>query len=213
MSYIISIFIGYILGSFPTAYILLKKSRNIDITKEGSGNVGAYNSYDVTKSKIVGLVVLIIDFLKGFISVLIVSFLFKDDFALQAISLLAAIFSHCYSPWIKFSGGRGLATAAGGSALIFPFLAVVWMILWLIFYLMKKDISLANISSTILTQFVTLSTLDIALKYAYPQPDSASFLALFTLAGLNIILIKHFEPLKEIISNFKAKGIKKNDIP
>ena len=65
MQYLISIIIGYLLGSIPTAYLLLKITKGIDIRKSGSGNVGAFNSITTSKSKFIGLVVLLIDFSKG----------------------------------------------------------------------------------------------------------------------------------------------------
>ena len=148
MEYLISSIIGYLLGSFPSAYILLKKTRGTDITNEGSGNVGAMNSFEITNSKLIGFSVFFIDFLKGACSGFIPVLLFPDKFIYPALALLFAVFSHCYNPWIKFKGGRGLATAAGGAAVIFPFLLVVWAVLWVIFYVMRKDILLANISST-----------------------------------------------------------------
>ena len=63
MNYLISLTIGYLIGSFPTAFIILKKYNGLDITQTGSGNVGALNSFQVTKSKRIGLLVLIVDFL------------------------------------------------------------------------------------------------------------------------------------------------------
>ena len=203
MEYLISSTIGYLLGSFPSAYILLKKTRGTDITKEGSGNVGAMNSFEVTNSKLIGISVFLIDFLKGFISVLIPIFLFPNEFIHPALSLLFAVFSHCYNPWINFKGGRGLATAAGGAAFMFPFLLIVWCVLWAIFYVMRKNILLANISSIVLSLFVVYGTLDIAVKYAFPQPKNLGALLLVSCAVLIIIFIKHIEPLKELISEQK----------
>ena len=113
---IFSSIIGFLLGSFPTGFIFLKKAKGVDITKEGSGNVGAMNSFEVSNSKLIGYSVFLIDFLKGSASVLIPSFLFPDQFIFPAISLLFAVFSHCYNPWLNFKGGRGLSTAAGGAA-------------------------------------------------------------------------------------------------
>ena len=120
MEYLISSLIGYLFGSFPSAYIFLKKAKGMDITKEGSGNVGAMNSFEVSNSKVIGYSVFLVDFLKGAASVLIPAFLFPDHFIYPAISLLFAVFSHCYNPWINFKGGRGLSTAAGGAAFLFP---------------------------------------------------------------------------------------------
>ena len=203
MEYLFSSIFGYLLGSIPTAYLLVKKARGIDITKKGSGNVGAYNSLDVTKSKWIGLSVLIIDFLKGLGSVIIPTLLFPGQFIYPAIALLFAVFSHCFNPWIQFKGGRGLATAAGGAILISPVLLLSWCILWVLFYLMRKDISFANISSTIFSLVVAFGTSDIAIKYTYPQPDSLSTLILVSSCILILIFIKHIEPLKEFLEDQK----------
>ncbi|MDH3268345.1 MAG: glycerol-3-phosphate acyltransferase [Ignavibacteria bacterium] len=203
MEYLLSSIIGYLLGSFPSAYIFMKKAKGIDITKEGSGNVGAMNSFEISKSKVIGYSVFLVDFLKGAASVLIPAFLFPDQFIYPAISLLFAVFSHCYNPWLNFKGGRGLSTAAGGAAFLFPFLLGVWAVLWVIFYMMRKGIIFANISSTIFAVLVLFGTSKIAVKYAYPQPESISALMLISTAVLIIIFIRHIEPLREFISEQK----------
>ncbi|MDP2365396.1 MAG: glycerol-3-phosphate acyltransferase, partial [Ignavibacteria bacterium] len=95
MDYLFSSIIGYLLGSIPTAYLILKKTKGIDITTHGSGNVGAMNSYEVTNSKKFGILVFLIDLLKGVLSVLIVLMIIKSSFTLAALSLLFSIFSHC----------------------------------------------------------------------------------------------------------------------
>lgn len=203
MEYLISSLIGYLFGSIPTAYILLKKTKGIDITNSGTGNVGAMNSYEVTNSKSIGIVVLIVDFLKGMIPALTVLFLFESSFFIASLSILFAIFSHCFNPWLGFKGGRGLATAAGGSALIFPFLLAAWIVFYILVYVVKKDIHISNIFATVLSLISVLAFPDYLIQYAYPQPVLVNELLLFTSAGLLIIFIKHIEPLKEIISNKK----------
>ena len=158
MEYLISSLIGYLLGSFPSAYLLVKKASGIDVTKEGSGNVGAFNSLTITKSKLVGISVFLLDFIKGAASVLITLLIFPNVFIYPALALLFAVFSHCFNPWLRFKGGRGLATAAGGAIIIFPFLLVVWCILWVIFYVMRKDIILANFTATIFSLLIVFGT-------------------------------------------------------
>jgi len=176
----------------------------LDITNEGSGNVGAMNSFEITNSKLIGISVFFVDFIKGIASVLIPQLLFPGVFIFAAISLLFAVFSHCYNPWLKFKGGRGLASAAGGAAFLFPFLLVVWGVLWVIFYVMRKDILFANISSTVFSILVVFGTSDIAVKYAFPKPVNIPELMLISIAVLMIIFIKHIEPLKELIASYKS---------
>jgi len=203
MNYLISITIGYLLGSIPTAYLLLKNSKGIDIRHTGSGNVGAYNSFEVSNSKLVGLIVLLIDLGKGALSSYLMILIYGDVFIYPAIAGIFAIFAHCYSPWLGFSGGRGLATFAGVSIIIFPYLLIVWVVLWTIFFVIKRNIHFANIGATVMPLILILNSPGIAVKYANPKPESTATLILFTMAGLIIIFIKHIEPLKELIKDQK----------
>ena len=208
MQYLISIIIGYLLGSIPTAYFLLKITKGIDIRKSGSGNVGAYNSITISKSKFIGLIVLLIDFSKGFLTVYLINYFYQDIFLLPAIGICVAVFSHNYNPWLEFKGGRGLATAAGGSAAIFPFLLLGWLALWVISYLYKKNIIIANVSATVLSYLLVISTVKIAVKFTYPSSISYFELIIFTTILLSLILIKHIIPFKDEIKklNLSARG-------
>jgi len=203
MECLLSSIIGYLFGSIPTAYLLLKKTKGIDITNAGTGNVGAMNSYEVTNSKSIGIIVLVIDFLKGMIPALTVLYLLQNSFLIASLSVLFAIFSHCFNPWLGFKGGRGLATAAGGCAIIFPFLPVAWIVFYILVYLIKKDIHIGNIFATVLSLLTVLGLHNYIIQFTYPQPVLVNELLLFTSAGLLIIFIKHIDPLKEIISNRK----------
>lgn len=201
MNYLLSCLIGYLIGSFPTAYIILKKAKGIDITSIGTGNVGAMNSFEVSNSKMIGLLVLIIDALKGLLSVYLTLLFFGIDFIFPALALLFAVLSHCFNPWLNFKGGRGLATAAGGAILLFPFMLIVWIILWVIVYIARKDILFANIWANVMTLILIFLSSEIAFKYSSLKADSISSLLLFSSALLIIIFIKHIEPTKELIKN------------
>lgn len=204
MEYLISILVGYIIGSFPNAYLILKKTKNLDITTQGTGNVGAMNSFDVTNSKLIGISVLILDLFKGMLPILILKIFSMNNFSFLSVALIACIFSHCYNPWLKLKGGRGLASAAGGTALIFPFALGVWVILWVIFYFMKKDFTIANVVASAMTLIVTVTSISTAFKYAFPKPDSEAILVLFTLGLLLIIITRHTEPLQELFESMKS---------
>jgi glycerol-3-phosphate acyltransferase PlsY len=201
MNYLLSVVIGYIVGSFPTAFLILKKTRGIDITVKGSGNVGAYNSFEVSKSKTIGALVLLIDALKGLLSVYLTLLILPKEFVYPALAIMLAVFSHCYNPWLKFKGGRGLATSAGGLALLFPFLLAAWMMIWVIIYLIKKDIIWANLWATVMSLVLVFTTNQIAIKYTFPRAESISLLILFSTAILILIFIKHVEPLKDLLKS------------
>ncbi|MCB9211388.1 MAG: glycerol-3-phosphate acyltransferase [Ignavibacteriales bacterium] len=199
MEYLISIIFGYLIGSFPTAFIVLKKKRGIDIRNAGSGNVGTLNSYEVTNSKKIGIAVLVVDMFKGIVSVVFIKMIFDEQFILPALSLLFAVFGHCYSIWLKFKGGRGLATAAGGALVLSPIILVIWGTSWIIVQKWKKDIHIANISATILT----LSSAIIFSQYLNVisfLPAETSFIYGFSISLLMLIILsKHWQPFLEIM--------------
>ncbi|AFN75927.1 acyl-phosphate glycerol 3-phosphate acyltransferase [Melioribacter roseus P3M-2] len=204
MNYLLSLLIGVMLGSIPTAYLLLRK-KNIDVTKAGSGNVGAMNSYEVTNSKLIGLIVFAIDSLKGLLSVWIAESLFGHKFEFMMIALIGAVLGHCYSFWINFKGGRGLATAAGGALLISIPVLGIWVALWLVAYLFRRHIHFANFTATLLTGLLSFTSGDILNKYASPSAaDTMNFSILVSLMLL-IILSKHIVPIKEYFT-----GLAKN---
>lgn len=205
MEYLIIALFSYLIGSFPTAFVLLKKVKQIDITQNGSGNVGALNSYEVSNSKLIGVTVLFIDALKGLGIVYLSKILFGNDFLTGSISLLFGVTGHCFSPWIKFKGGRGLATAAGGSLILAPAILILWLLFWLLAYLFRKNIHFGNITATILTGLLSLSSSDILNKYSIPPADENFLFGVSVMLLMIVIFIKHINPLKEYIDQQKNK--------
>ena len=203
MEYIISILIGYIIGSIPTAFIVLKFHSGKDIREIGSGNVGTLNSFEVTNSKLIGIIVLVVDVIKGVLSVLIIKHLFGDQFIFSVISLISAVFGHCYSIWLKFSGGRGLATAAGGAIVLSPLITVFWLIFWFLIKKWKKDIHLANVAATLGIILVLIPFSGFLNSYSLP-PATSNFIFSFYLSLLMIIILtKHVKPIYKIMRKNK----------
>ena len=201
--------IGFLIGSFPTAYILLKKLKNIDITKNGSKNVGALNSFQVSSSKLIGLTVLLIDLLKGASSVLIARYFFPDSFLIVCSTLVLAVLGHCYSPWIHFKGGKGLATAAGGALFLAPSILVLWIIFWSANYIYRKKVIFSNVAATILTLFITISSAEIMSKsrwFTNPEAINIYEFILPVASLLLVILTKHVEFFKEYVSEWSRRN-------
>jgi acyl phosphate:glycerol-3-phosphate acyltransferase len=195
MVYILIIITGYMIGSIPTGFIILKKIRNIDITKTGSGNVGTLNSFEITNSKFIGAAVLVIDLLKGILCVLIVRYFIGNLFNYQMTGLIAAVFAHCYSPWLKFKGGRGLATAAGGNLILCLPVLIFWILFWLIIYLFKKNIHFANFIATIGIILMGFTFTELMNKYSNPPAVPQSGFPVLVGLLMFIILTKHISPL------------------
>lgn len=200
MNLILIIIISYLLGSIPTAYLILKKIKGIDIRKAGSGNVGGMNAFEVSGKKIVGITVFLIDFLKGFLAVTITKELFENNFLNVGLAVIFVVFGHCFSIWIGFKGGRGLATALGSTFSFIPSAFIIWGIVWLITYLFKKDIHLGNIWATISTMILLLINYNFFNQFNLPKAEDQISYSLVVIATLSIILVKHLEPLRMILS-------------
>jgi glycerol-3-phosphate acyltransferase PlsY len=208
MNYVISAIIGYLLGSIPTAYLILKKTKDVDISESGSKNVGALNSYEVSNSKIIGVSVLIIDYAKGLIAALIPHLIFGPSFEFSMLSLVFAVLAHCYSPWLNFKGGRGLATAAGGASFIAPVILILWILIWLISFAFRRNVHFSNSVATILTGALAVSSADILNTTGWltnPPAETNLIFMLLTCAMMLIIISRHIEPMKEYFGNQKNK--------
>ncbi|MBF0484738.1 MAG: glycerol-3-phosphate 1-O-acyltransferase PlsY [Candidatus Omnitrophica bacterium] len=109
----VALILSYLIGSIPTAYIYGRIYKGIDIRQHGSGNVGATNVFRVL-GKIPGSIVLILDILKGVIAVVLLSSIFSLNEIWQLILLsLAAVCGHNWTIFLKFKGGKGIATSLG----------------------------------------------------------------------------------------------------
>jgi acyl phosphate:glycerol-3-phosphate acyltransferase len=189
----------YLIGSIPTAYFFLKLFHKKDITREGSGNVGAMNSYDVSGSKKTGIIVFFIDLLKGFIPAFIALEFLKFNFEIILIPLLALVAGHNFSVWIKFKGGRGLATAAGILILLNYWLVVIWCVLYLLSNLLKKNVHIGNSVATILLPFVLLLMNSQGFSSSRYTGISNEIFNIFCFILCFIILLKHISPILSII--------------
>lgn len=197
MEYFASIAIGYLLGSIPTGYLILKKSHKLDITENGSKSNGAGNFYRVSKSKSLSILVLLIDALKGAGAVYFTKLFAGDIFLFPMIALIAAVLAHCYNPWLKFKGGRGLATAFGGGLLLSYLSLILWVVLWLIAYIFKKNIHFANFSATLLLGALSFSSARVLNGLTTP-PAAENIIFSITVALLMLIILsKHIIPIKE----------------
>jgi len=190
----------YLIGSFPTAYIFLKLLHKKDITREGSGNVGAMNSFEVSGSKKTGVLVFVIDFLKGIIPAYLILKYYQISFEDAFIPITALVIGHNFSIWLKYKGGRGLATAAGIFAVVNFWIVVVWCGIFLISQAVKKNVHIGNSLATILLPIVLLILNSQGLMFSgYTEAKFSDLLIFVTLIAI-IIILKHIEPLKKLIT-------------
>jgi len=154
----ISVVLSYLIGSIPTGF-LIGRARGIDLRQHGSGNIGATNAMRVL-GKGLGVFVLIVDLLKGWISAYAIPIIVKkilfpeiDQSAMAACSVFAgvgAVIGHTYTVWLGFNGGKGIATSAGVFLALTPVATLICLGIWLIIVVTTRLVSLGSIIAAIL---------------------------------------------------------------
>jgi glycerol-3-phosphate acyltransferase PlsY len=199
---------GYLIGSFPTAYLVVRWKSRRDIREMGSGNVGTLNSYEVTGSKAVGLIVLIADTLKGVLAVLVGRGLIPGlPFVGAAFAGTAAVIGHSYPVWLLFKGGRGLATAAGAMGVLCPPLVAAWLLLWGMGYAFTKAVNVASVIACAVLLAALLSVPDDAIRAVLPDGATARGLRAFGVLLLIVMLTRLAGPLREYLRGRRARHV------
>ena len=161
LSYIAVVVGAYLLGSIPTGY-LVARAKGVDIRTVGSGNIGATNVFRFL-GKPAGILVLVVDGLKGFAACA-----WLADFAIRFFSLapaeevylrlvggLAVVIGHNYTCWLRFKGGKGIATSAGVLAGIVPWALLIILSLWIIFFALTRYVSVGSLVASFTLPFAT----------------------------------------------------------
>ena len=147
--------IAYLIGSIPTGF-LMAKMRGVDIRSVGSGNIGATNVFRVL-GKGPGVMVLLIDALKGFLPAKFLPALFLHGASIsspryQYLALIAGVFAilgHNYTCWLRFKGGKGVATTAGVLIAWVPLAFLIALGSWLVVFGVSRYVSLASIAAAV----------------------------------------------------------------
>lgn len=134
--------IGYLLGSIPFGK-LVGLARGVDIQKHGSGNIGFANAVRVLGWRL-GAIVLVGDVAKGYLAVSIAS-LYLEEFGLLLVGG-AALLGHVYPVWLKFRGGKAIATGLGVLLVIAPVAAICGLLVYVLAYVIGKNPGLASLS-------------------------------------------------------------------
>lgn len=158
--YIAVLVVAYFLGSIPTGF-LAGRAKGIDVRSTGSGNIGATNAFRVL-GKPAGTLVLLTDALKGYLAAAVVArigLMFAPDataVTLERLSILgglAAVIGHNYTCWLRFKGGKGIATSAGVLIAWVPWALLVIFVTWLVVFLVSRYVSLASIVAAVVLPF------------------------------------------------------------
>jgi len=139
---------AYLIGSLPSAYLMVRWLRGTDLRSLESGSVGALNAFRATGAGWVGWAVLAVDVLKGWFAVAIAGPGAGTYFL--AVLAAAAVAGHNWPVWLRWQGGKGLATAAGACSLITPIAVPAWGLIWGIGYVLSGYIAVGTILATLL---------------------------------------------------------------
>jgi glycerol-3-phosphate acyltransferase PlsY len=181
---LISLIPFYLIGAFPTGH-LISKVYGVDITKQGSGNVGATNVARVI-GKRAGVITLLGDVLKGALGVAIARLAVGDDW-FPGAAAVAVVLGHCLSlpPYLK--GGKGVATALGVIAVLYPSSSLVALVTFGASFGIWKIVSLSSIAATIIVPMWALVT----------NASDAVSISLMVIAA--IIVMRHEQNIKRLI--------------
>ena len=187
------IIIIYLIGSLPFALILTRLFGFGDIRNFGSGNIGATNVLR-TGNKLLAFIVLFLDIMKGFIPFLILQTYFNDMSLINKILICHfSIIGHIFPVWLKFKGGKGVATFIGFLFGVNPYIVFSFLIIWLLVTLLTKYSSLGS-----LTALLVAPVYFILINFNF-------YIAIFFIYLTILIIIKHRENIKRLIKKTESK--------
>ncbi|MBN2507590.1 MAG: glycerol-3-phosphate 1-O-acyltransferase PlsY [Verrucomicrobia bacterium] len=154
LSYLVIIGGAYLLGSIPTGY-LVAQAKGIDIRSVGSGNIGATNVFRILGVP-AGILVLVMDGLKGFAACTwFVDLVLRNlpagsphEETCRILAGIAAVLGHNYTCWLRFRGGKGIATSAGVLAALVPWALIIIAALWGLLFVVSGFVSLGSVAAS-----------------------------------------------------------------
>jgi len=215
---LIIVAVSYLLGSIPFGYLLVRIFRGQDVRQTGSGNIGATNVAR-TGSKGLAIATLLLDALKGYAAVEFACWLAGSRFArgvsasinghnprvmdsqtiflLAALAAFCAILGHMFTVWLRFKGGKGVATAVGAFAALAPRAIVVALVLFLIVVALTRYISLGSI--------VAAAAFPLLVRWLNPAERTTVPILLLIAASSLLIIIRHKDNIRRLLAGTEPR--------
>jgi glycerol-3-phosphate acyltransferase PlsY len=193
-SFLVTAASSYLLGSIPFGYILVRIFRNQDVRKTGSGNIGATNVSRT--SPMLGALTLLLDALKGFAAVALARAWYPDQKILLGLAAFMAIAGHVFPVWLRFRGGKGVATAFGAFLLVAPTTILVMIGAFAVVAALSRQVSLASI--------VTVALFPLAAWISNSDPGAPQMLAFMAAASI-LIIAKHHENIRRLLAGTEPR--------
>lgn len=184
--------IGYLLGSIPFGYLLVRVFRGADVRTTGSGNIGATNV--ARTSPVLGLMTLLFDAVKGLASVLLATNIFSGKPFVAFVAAFAAVCGHIFPVWLRFRGGKGVATGLGSFVLLTPKAILVAIAIFLAIMAAFRFVSLGSI--------LAVASLPL-FAFLFGETRGVD-LALIAAASL-LIIVKHHQNIRRLLADAEPK--------
>jgi acyl phosphate:glycerol-3-phosphate acyltransferase len=193
-SFLVTAACSYLLGSIPFGYILVRMFRGQDVRKTGSGNIGATNVSRTSPA--LGALTLILDALKGFAAVALARAWYPDQKMLLGLAAFMAIAGHVFPVWLKFKGGKGVATGFGAFLLVAPTTVLLMIVVFAMVAGLSRQVSLASI--------VTVAFFPLAAWILNSDSDTPQMLACMAAASV-LIIAKHHGNIRRLLAGTEPR--------
>jgi len=195
---------AYLIGGIPFGYLLAKYIGGVNVKEAGSGNIGATNVLRVLKqkdpklAKKLGALTLLLDALKGAVVILVAKFMGAEANTLWSIAVFAVI-GHCYTPFLNFEGGKGVATGFGVLMALIPIPSLIALAVW---FVAAKVLKISSLSS-----LIALLSILVTSNILYPKglPNIQTYTPLYLIAF--IIFYKHIPNIVRLLKKEEGKVI------
>lgn len=201
---LIAYLVAYLIGAIPFGLLFGLLFGGINIKKSGSKSIGATNVLRVIKqsnpalAKKLAILTVVFDALKGVIPILVGKFIFELDIAtLWAMGVLAVV-GHCFSPYLMFEGGKGIATGAGVLAYFLPLELMIAVVAW---FITGKVLKISSLASLI----ALLAMVASSFIFHYDVPEINTHAPILIIAF--IVVYKHMPNIKRLLSGSEGKVI------
>ncbi len=189
---------SYLLGALPFGYVIVRALVGADVRSAGSGSTGATNVTRRAGLK-AGAATYVLDLVKGVAAVLLMRTISDDPIWLGAAAV-AAIIGHMFPVFLKFKGGKGVATGVGAYLVVAPLAVLCALVVWIALFWRTRTVSLASVVATGSVPVFTLLWYWLVLD----RPDVAKLVAA-TCVGCALIILKHHENIRRLLSGTESR--------